>query len=114
MEWTSEILELIKEAGFKNISITKFPTYFLTCSVGKMLEDAKTNNELFDALLQYEENRKVYIKDLLFTLAEKNPRAAIELGKTYGILTDVQKIEFEEISSADRLSELMKYTDDEI
>ena len=114
MEWTSEILELIKEAGFKNIPITEFTKHFLTCPVGEMLEDAKTNKELSDALLQYEENRKVYIRDLLFTLAEKNPRTAIELGKTSGILTDVQKIEFEEISSADRLSELMKYTDDEI
>ena len=114
MEWTDEILELIKEAGFKNISITKFPTYFLTCPVGEMLEDAKTNKELFDALLQYEENRKVYIRDLLFTLAKEKSNIAISLGKPLGILSDVQKIEFEEISSADRLSELMKYTDDEI
>ena len=79
MEWTSEILELIKEAGFKNIPITKFPTYFLTCSVGKMLEDAKNNKELSDALLQYEENRKIYIRDLLFTLAEKNPKEQVFL-----------------------------------
>ena len=114
MEWTSEILELIKEAGFKNIPITKFPTYFLTCSVGKMLEDAKNNTELADALLQYEENRKVYIRDLLFTLAKEKSNIAISLGKTLGILSDVQKIEFEEISTADRLAKLMNDTDDEI
>lgn len=114
MEWTSEILELIEEAGFKNISITDFPTHFLTCSVGEMLEDAKTNKELSDALLQYEENRKVYIRDLLFTLAEEKSNIAISLGKTLGILSDVQKIEIEEISTADRLAKLMKEVDDEI
>ena len=114
MEWTSEILELIKEAGFTNIPITEFTKHFLTCPVGEMLEDAKTNKELFDALLQYEENRKVYIRDLLFTLAKEKSNIAISLGKTLGILTDVQKIEFEEISTADRLAKLMNDTDDEI
>lgn len=114
MEWTGEILELIKEAGFKNTPITKFPTYFLTCPVGKMLEDAKTNKELSKALLQYEENRKVYLRDLLFTLAKEKSNIAISLGKTLGILTDIQKIEFEEISTADRLAKFMKDADDEI
>ena len=114
MEWTGEILELIKEAGFKNIPVTKFPTYFLTCTVGEMLEDAKTNKELSEALLQYEENRKVYIRDLLFTLAKEKSNIAISLGKTLGILTDIQKIEFEEISTADRLAKFMKDADDEI
>ena len=33
MEWTSEILELIKEAGYKGIPIKDFPEHFLTCSV---------------------------------------------------------------------------------
>lgn len=114
MEWTDEILELIKEAGFKNIPITEFTKHFLTCSVGKMLEEAKTNKELSDALLQYEENRKVYIRDLLFTLAKDKSKIAIELAKTLGILSDVQKIEFEEISTADRLAKFMKDIDDEI
>lgn len=114
MEWTDEILELIKEAGFKNIPITEFTKHFLTCPVGKMLEDAKTNKELSDALLQYEENRKVYIRDLLFTLAKDKSNIAIALGKTIGILSDVQKIEIEEISTADRLAKFMKDIDDEI
>ena len=114
MEWTSEILELIKEAGFKNIGITEFTDHFLTCPVGKMLEEAETNKELSDALLQYEENRNVYIKDLLYTLAKDKPNIAIALGKALGILSDVQKIEFEEISTADRLAKLMKDIDDEI
>lgn len=114
MEWTSEILELIKESGYKNIPITEFPTHFLTCSVGKMLEDAKINKELSDALLQYEENRKVYIKELLYTFAKEKSNIAIALGKTLGILSDVQKIEFEEISTADRLAKFMKDADDEI
>lgn len=114
MEWTNEILELIKEAGFKNIQPIEFPEYFLTCTVGKMRDDAKINKELAEALLQYEENRNFYIECLIYKLAEKNPRIVIEIAKTHGILTDVQKIEFEEISTADRLAELMKYTDDEI
>lgn len=114
MEWTSEILELIKEAGFKNVPITEFTKHFLTCTVGKMRDDAKTNKELSEALDQYWENRKVYIHDLLYTLAKENPRIAIELGKTLGILTDTQKIEFEEISTADRLAKFMKDVDDEI
>lgn len=114
MEWTGEILKLIKEAGLKNIGITEFPNYFLTCSVGKMLEDAKTNKELKEALLQYEENRELYIRDLLYTLAISKSNIAIALGKTLGILTDIQKIEFEEISTADRLAKFMKDADDEI
>lgn len=114
MEWTGEILELIKEAGFKNIPRIEFPNYFLTCKVGEMLDDAKTNKELAEALLKYEENKNVWLEDLLYTLAKEKSNIAIALGKTAGILTDIQKIEFEEISTADRLAKFMKDADDEI
>ena len=48
------------------------------------------------------------------TLAKEKSNIAISLGKTLGILTDIQKIEFEEISTADRLAKFMKEADDEI
>lgn len=114
MEWTNEILELIEKAGFENIQPIKFTEHFLTCEVGDMFKDAKTNKKLAAALLQHRENNDVYLECLLYELAPDNPKIAIELAKSRGILSDVQKIEFEEISTADRLAKFMKDIDDEI